>query len=310
MQTEEVATQGRDRSVELVVLLASAGGLEPLSTVLRGLPLDLPAAVVVQQHLGGHDSLLTTILHRHTGRAIGWAQDGMVLRPGQVVVCPPAILLQLDSEGRCRLQDAQRHQTLVFDVLLASIAGSYGPRSLAVVLSGSGHDGAAGTVAMKLAGAVVIAQSPETAQYPSMPIAAARAGADLILDVAEIADAVTGIVGGDALPPRRESPAPIPVGQPDAALNTYDVLDRLPPRFDTNTAAARGELARLRAAELKRRREELTVGFGTTRETVAMARRRAQESRSRAQLAHQAAEEASARWPRFAKPSGHHASGD
>jgi two-component system chemotaxis response regulator CheB len=303
-----VTNREHGRGVALVVLLASAGGLEPLSTVLRGLPLDLPAAVVVQQHLGGHHSLLTTILQRQTGRAIGWAQDGMVLRPGQVVVCPPAILLQIDSDGRCRLQNAQRHQTLVFDVLLASVAASYGPRSVAVVLSGSGHDGAAGTVAMKLAGAVVIAQSPETAQYPSMPIAAARAGADLVLDVAEIAGVLTGIVGGAALPPRRESPASTPMDQPDAALTTYGVLDRLPPAFATNGPAARGELARLRAAELECRRKELTVGFGATGETVAMARRRAQESRSRAQLAHQAAEEASTRWP--AKAPGHRTADD
>ncbi|MEE2852176.1 MAG: chemotaxis protein CheB [Actinomycetota bacterium] len=291
-----MTTDEHGRGVELVVLLASAGGLEPLSTVLRGLPSDFPAAVVVQQHLGGHHSLLTTILHRHTGRAIGWAQDGMVLRSGQVVVCPPTVLLQLDPDGRCRLQTAQRHQALVFDVLLASVAGSFGPRSVAVVLSGSGHDGAAGTVAMKLAGAAVIAQSPETAQYPSMPIAAARAGADLVLDVAEISDVLIGIVRGAALPPRRKSSAPTPEDRPDAVL-TYDVLDRLPPKFATNSAAARGELARLRAAELERRRKELTAGFGATRETVAMARRRAQESRSRAQLAHQAAEEATTRWP-------------
>ena len=291
-----------------MVLLASAGGLEPLSTVLRGLPSDLPTAVVVQQHLGGHNSLLTTILHRQTGRVIVWAQDGMVLRPGQVVVCPPATLLQLDSKGRCGLQDAQRHQASIFDVLLTSIAGSYGPGSAAVVLSGSGHDGAAGTVAMKRAGAVVIAQSPETARYPSMPIAAARAGANLVLDVAEIADVLAGIVGGAALPPRREPPPPTPEDHPDAAPTTSDALDRLPSTFGANSAAARGKLARQRAAELESRRKELMVGFGATPETVAMARRRAQESRSRAQLAHQAAEEASTRGP--AKASGHHAAGD
>lgn len=278
-----------------MVLLASAGGLEALSTVLRDLPPDFPAAVLVQQHLGGHDSLLTTILRRQTGRAIGWAQDGLLLRPGEVVVCPPSVLLEITSEGRCRLQDARRHQALVFDVLLASIAGSYGPRSVAVVLSGSGSDGAAGTVAMKRAGAVVIAQSPETAQYPSMPIAAARAGADLVLDIAEIAGVLTSIVGGAPLPARRIPPAETAVDRPAATVTTHGILDRLPPRFATNSAAARGELARMRAAELERRRKELTVGFGATRETVAVARRRAEESRCRAQLAHQAAEEASTR---------------
>lgn len=296
-----MTTDRHGRGVELVVLLASAGGLEALSTVLRDLPSDFPAAVLVQQHLGGHDSLLTTILRRQTGLAIGWAQDGLRLRPGQVVVCPPSVLLQVSAEGRCRLQDAQRHQALAFDVLLASIAGSYGPRSVAVVLSGSGHDGAAGTVAMKRAGAVVIAQSPETAHYPSMPIAAARAGADLVVDVGEIGVLLAGIVTGAAVIQRRESPEEPTTNQPAAAATataiatTYDVLDGLGPRFGTNSAAARGELARRRATELERRRKELTVGFGATRETVAVARRRAEESRCRAQLAHQAAEEASAR---------------
>lgn len=292
-----MTTDGDGRGVQLVVLLASAGGLQALSTVLRGLPSDFPAAVIVQQHLGGHDSLLTTILRRQTGRAIGWAQDGLVLRPGQVVVCPPSVLLEITPEGRCRLQNAQRHQALVFDALLTSIAGSYGPRSVAVVLSGSGHDGAAGTVAMKRAGAVVIAQSPETAQYPSMPVAAARAGADFVLDVGEIAGALTAVVGGAAFPARRQPPAEPAVDRPAATTTTtHGILDRLPPRFSTNSAAARGELARLRATELQRRRKELTVGFGATQETVAVARRRAEESRCRAQLAHQAAEEASTRY--------------
>lgn len=290
-----MTTDGQGRGIQLVVLLASAGGLEALSTVLRDLPSDFPAAVVVQQHLGGHDSLLTTILRRQTGRAIDWAQDGMRLRPAQVAVCPPSVLLELTSEGRCCLRDAQNHQALVFDVLLASLAATYGPRSVAVVLSGSGHDGAAGTVAMKRAGAVVIAQSPETAQYPSMPIAAARAGADLVLDVAEIAGVLTAIAAGDPLPTPRVPPTPGPVDEADDAATICNILDRLAPKFSTNSAATRGELARLRAAELQRRREQLTVGFGATHETVAMARLRARESRRRAQLAHQAAEEASTR---------------
>lgn len=278
----------------MVALLASAGGLEALSTVLCDLPPDFPAAVVVQQHLGGHTSVLPTILGRLTGRSVDWAREGQVLTPGQVVVCPPEMLLELTPDGRCRLHSGLDHGTHGSDVLLASIASAYGPRGAAVVLSGSGHDGAAGTVAMKRAGAIVIAESPSTARYPSMPIAAARAGADLVLDIDEIGQVLSSIVAGAPLPKPRESPAQVPVDD-DAGVATYDVLDRLPPKFGTNTAAARGELARLRAAELQRRRQELTVGIVATPETVAMARRRARESRSRAQLAHQAAEEASAR---------------
>ncbi|HET9892028.1 MAG TPA: chemotaxis protein CheB [Mycobacterium sp.] len=289
-----MATSGHGPGVAVVALLASAGGLEALSTVLRDLPPDFPAAVVVQQHLGGHTSVLPTILGRLTGRSVGWAREGQTLQPGQVVVCPPGMLLELTPDGRCRLQSGLNHGTQGSDVLLTSVASSYGPRGAAVVLSGSGHDGAAGTVTMKRAGAIVIAESPSTARYPSMPIAAARAGADLVLDIDEIGQVLSSIVAGAPLPKPRESAAQAPVDD-DAGVATYDVLDRLAPKISTNTAAARGELARLRAAELQRRRQELTVGIVATPETVAMARRRARESRSRAQLAHQAAEEASTR---------------
>lgn len=301
-------THGHGTGVELVALLASAGGLEALSTVLRDLPPDFPAGVVVQQHLGGHTSVLPTILGRLTGRSVGWARQGQALTPGQVAVCPPGMLLEVTIDGHFRLHSGVNHGTQGSDVLLTSIASSYGPRSVAVVLSGSGHDGAAGTVAMKDAGAIVIAESPDTARYPSMPIAAARAGADLVLNIDEIGHVLVGIVGGAPLPQPRESPARIPADDDAGTFTTYGVLDRLPPKLGTNSAAARGELARLRAAELQRRRQELTVGIGATQETVAMARRRARESRSRAQLAHQAAEEASTRGPNAAsgrdKPGG------
>lgn len=287
-------THGHGSGVALVALLASAGGLEALSTVLRDLPSDFPAAVVVQQHLGGHTSVLPTILGRLTGRPVGWARQGQALTPGLVAVCPPGMLLELTPDGHCRMRVGSNHGSQGADVLLASMATSYGPRSVGVVLSGSGHDGAAGTIAMRHAGGIVIAESPATARYPSMPIAAARAGADLVLDIGEIGHVLTGIVGGAPLPQRRQSPARNPVDDAGAST-TYGVLDRLRPKFRTNSAAARGELARLRAAELQRRRQELMVGFGATPETVAIAVRRATESRSRAQLAHQAAEEASTR---------------
>lgn len=290
-----MATDGHGPGVQLVALLASAGGLEALTTVLRDLPTDFPATIVVQQHLGGHTSVLPTILARLTGRSVGWARDGQDLKPQEVAVCPPGMLLELTPDGCCRLRSVPNHGTHGFDVLLASVASSYGPRSVAVVLSGSGHDGAAGTVAMKRAGGVVIAESPSTALHPSMPIAAARAGADLVLRVDEIGGLLVDIVGGAPLPPRRQSPSQDPADEPGPPATTYDVLRQLPQTFGTNSAAARGELARLRAAELERRRQELTVGIGATQETVATARRRAVESRCRAQLAHQAAEEASAR---------------
>jgi hypothetical protein len=152
-------------------------------------------------------------------------------------------------------------------------------------MSGSGQDGAAGTAAMKRAGAIVIAESPDTARYASMPIAAARAGADLVLPIHEIGRVLADIVNGGPLPERGEpATPPAPVSGDQSTL-------RAP-----NTAASRAEMAWQRAAELRRRRQDLSEGFGATDQTVSIARRRAQESLRRAQLAHQSASEASARW--------------
>ncbi len=309
-------------AVELVALLASAGGLDAVSTVLRDLPTGLPAAIVVQQHLGDHDSALPAILRRQTARQVSWAHDGQALVPGEVVVCPPGMHLELTADHRCRLRDMKEPGERRFDVLLASIAGSYGPRSVGVVLSGSGRDGATGTAAMKRAGAIVIAESPDTAQYSSMPMAAAQAGADLVLPVHEIGPVVADIVAGVPLltPP---DPCAQCWSETDGAGTTAadgiftGLGEATTARRDhpagrwlsdaRDSAAARAEVARVRAVELRRRRQDISAGFGATAQTVAAARRRAEESRRRAQLAHQAAEAAAARWgvehPDMASPT-------
>lgn len=296
-----MATTPHRPEIEVVALLASAGGLEALSTVLRDLPSSFPAAVVVQQHLGGHDSILPTILRRQTAREICWAEGGQPLTPGRVAVCPPGMHLELTPDRRCRLRKVDEPAERRFDALLTSLAGSYGPRGVGVVLSGSGRDGAEGTAAMKRAGGIVVAESPETALYASMPVAAARAGADLVLPVQEIGAALVGVVEGAPISALCRAPtqsfADNAGGNTTAIATPREGPSRpLRPDYPTNNATTRAELARLRADELRQRRLDLSAGLGATSLTVATARHRAEESRRRAQLAHQAAEEAAARW--------------
>lgn len=324
MATGTTADTRRPR-IDVVVLLASAGGLDALSIVLHDLPAEFPAAVVVQQHLGGLSSVLPTILGRQTPLPVSWAQDGQAVAPGQVIVGQPGMRLELTRDGRCHLRETDTLLERRFDALMASVASSYGARSIAVMLSGSGKDGAIGTGAMKRAGAIVIAQSPDTAQYSSMPIAAAEAGADMVLPVYEIGRVLADVVAGAplpeprarekswaaiplktlALPPEDRSPAESngedAVAAGGESMGTGDLTDARHDSFSplstsgaTNTAAARAEMARLRAAELQRRRQDLSAGFGCTAQTVALARHRAAESLRRAQLAHQAAETAAA----------------
>ena len=185
---------------DVVALVTSAGGLEALSVVLRDLPADLPVAILVQQHLGGQASVLPKILSRRTGRDVAWVVDGRPAAAGSVGVCPPRHQLEVLPDGTCALTELAPSGNRPHDALLTSLADSLGPRAVAVVLTGSGSDGAAGVAAVKTAGGVVIAQSEDTAEYPSMPRAAAAAGADLVLPLHEIGGVVADVVRGGPLP--------------------------------------------------------------------------------------------------------------
>jgi signal transduction histidine kinase/chemotaxis response regulator CheB len=209
--------------LDVVVLVASAGGLDALTKVLRELPGDFGAAVVVAQHLGGQGSTLAEILRRRIELPVDWASDGGRLRRGHVAVCRPRSVLELLPDGTCSLRESTG--SLVdrpLDALLSSAGDSYGSRALGVVLSGMGRDGAAGTAALRAAGGVVIAQDESTSEQPSMPTAAAEAGADLVLPLHEIGTVVANVVAGESLP---RSPDEI-----EAALETF---------------AGRGEIRRL-----------------------------------------------------------------
>jgi chemotaxis response regulator CheB len=194
-------TAARAAAMDVVALVASAGGVEALTTLLTSLPTDLPAAVVVQQHLGSPGSRLVEILRRSSGYVVEWAVDGGGLVPGAALVTPARRRMEIRPDGTCALGSTEVDaRERPHDSLLASLADSYGPRALAVVLTGMGHDGAEGVRAVKAAGGTVIAQSEESAVQPSMPRAAIRAGADLVVPLPEIAAVISDVVRGGAVP--------------------------------------------------------------------------------------------------------------
>jgi two-component system chemotaxis response regulator CheB len=121
------------------------------------------------------------------------AADGDVLEPSTVYVAPPDDHLLVTSEGRLRLERSEvvHHVRPSADALLLSMAHEYKGRCLAVILSGTGIDGAAGAAAVHQAGGLVVAQDEATSQYFGMPGAAILAGGvDEILALEEIASAV------------------------------------------------------------------------------------------------------------------------
>lgn len=88
--------------IDVIALVVSAGGLDALTAVLRDLPPELPAAVVVAQHLGGQASRLVAILDRRTALPVQWARDGEAIAAGRVTVCPPGSVLESCRTGPAR----------------------------------------------------------------------------------------------------------------------------------------------------------------------------------------------------------------
>ena len=179
---------------DVVALAASAGGLNALTHVLAALPADFPAAVVVVQHLDPrHRSLMADILSRRTTLPVVQAAEGDELRAGCAYVAPPNRHLLVNPDRTISLTQTELVHFVrpSADLLFESTAASFKERAIAVVLSGSGHDGAMGVTAIKKMGGTVIVQDARSAEFAGMPEAAAATGvADFVLALDEIAPAL------------------------------------------------------------------------------------------------------------------------
>lgn len=179
---------------DIVAVGASAGGLAALKRVLGGLPPDFPLPIVIVQHLDRrHRSLMADILSRTSPLTVKQAEEGDKLEPGCVYIAPPDNHLLVNADGTLSLT---RTELVHFvrpsaDLLFESVAASYRDRAIAVVLTGTGSDGAMGVRAIKQNGGTVIAQDEKTSEFPSMPLAALQTGSvDFSLPLDEIAGAL------------------------------------------------------------------------------------------------------------------------
>src|SRR5215470_12491965 len=190
---------------ELVVVGSSAGGIEALSILVSSLPKDFPAPIVLAQHLDPfRPSNLDQILERRSTLPIVVVQESTQLEIGKVYVVPANRHVAI-RDGQVRLEDdhGNRPRPSV-DLLLSSAAESYGDRLVAVILTGSGSDGAAGAVDVKKAGGTVIIQNPETARYPSMPMALPPTVIDHVVDVERLPELLRELLSHPSMPKARE----------------------------------------------------------------------------------------------------------
>lgn len=179
---------------DLIVVGASAGGVEALMTLVRSLPADLAAAICIVVHMPPDSpSLLPRLLTRAGALPAHRAEHGQRLTPGQIAIAPPDYHL-IVRPGHLELSHGPRENRNrpAIDVLFRSAALAYGPRVVGVILTGTLDDGTAGMRLIKARGGVAVVQDPTDALFPSMPLHVIEAGAvDHVLPVAEMPELLT-----------------------------------------------------------------------------------------------------------------------
>lgn len=189
----------RPHVATVVGIGASAGGPPALEQVLGALPPDFELPVLVVQHIcEGFTDGLATWLDSVIALPVRLARDGEPAGTG-VTIAPDDAHLLLDAGGHLRLDrhSARGPHRPSADLLLTSIAAAAGRGAVAVVLTGMGHDGAAGVAAVRSAGGVALTERSETAPLTGMPLAAEEAGATPLAR-AELAGALAALSGSTA----------------------------------------------------------------------------------------------------------------
>ena len=155
----------------VILIGASAGGVEALTRLVAGLTSDIPAAICVTIHFpAGGTSALPRILER-SGRLVAvHAEDKQRLEEGTIYIAPPDHHL-LIFRGTIRLYRGPRENgnRPAVDPMFRSAALAYGVRCIGVVLSGNLDDGTSGLLAIKRRGGIAVVQDPGEAMFPSMP---------------------------------------------------------------------------------------------------------------------------------------------
>jgi len=192
---------------DLVVVGSSAGGVGALSTLVSTLSKSFPAPIVLAQHLDPQrPSLLGSILERRSVLPVVVVSEHgpTKLEGGKIYVVPANRHVRI-SDGHVHLEgDHDDRPKPSVDMLLSSAAKAYGEHLIAVVLTGSGSDGAAGAVDVKDTGGVVIIQNPQTAAYPSMPLSLPPTAVDHVVEMEQIGPLLYDILKGANLPAASE----------------------------------------------------------------------------------------------------------
>lgn len=178
------------RTVDAVVIGASAGGVAALLEILPGLPADAPVPIVVLVHMmPKRDSQLAEVFAQRMAMPVVEAEDKQPIVAGTVYFAPSSYHLSVESERCFSLSCEPPHwfSRPAIDFLMSSAADAYGAALAGILLTGANPDGAAGLAAIGAAGGLTVVQDPAEAQVDVMPRAAIELRApDLILPLRDI----------------------------------------------------------------------------------------------------------------------------
>jgi two-component system chemotaxis response regulator CheB len=186
---------------DVVVVGGSAGGVEAFRALLGAFSPSLPAVVAVVFHRSPlSDGMILPILQHATRLPVVEPKEGDAFVHGTVYLAPRDrhLLFQDGAFHRSR-GPALHFSRPAIDALFTSAARAHGRRVLGVILSGCGFDGARGCLAIKAAGGLVIAQTPEEASFPFMPMnAIAGDHVDATLPILSIIEAICALAAGQS----------------------------------------------------------------------------------------------------------------
>jgi two-component system chemotaxis response regulator CheB len=187
---------------DVVVVGASAGGVEALRSLFAKLPAHLPAAVCVVIHRSPyHASRLAALFGRGAALPVVEPTDGTPLETGRIYLAPRDRHMVLeDGHLGINSRPRQHHTRPAIDPLFISAARAHGPRVVGVILSGGGDDGVVGAISISVVRGLILVQDPEEARVGHMPrTAIVRDHVDAILPLAGLATALESLAHGESL---------------------------------------------------------------------------------------------------------------
>lgn len=210
----------------IIAIGASAGGVNALRSIASALPDRLSAPILIVLHVGSQPSQLPSLLNIAGPLLAKHAEDGEQILPGRIYVAPPDRHM-IVADGRLRLSRGPKENCArpAIDPLFRSVAESYGPAAVGIVLTGKLNDGTLGLFEIARRGGIAIAQDPNDAAYPDMPRSAAEHVAlDYSPRLADMPKLLVELARGKD---EKEKAMPITASQPNGG-NGPSIIERQP----------------------------------------------------------------------------------